>query len=107
TAVFPKPEEDLQMMSGKAVAKSLKEHAEVFAMFASVLGLAPRAEVTCAARRMLFCFLFFSWSLRRTRGIAAPRAELCFRAGWFPGSCAARRFVLRRAQAWFVRVDFC
>ncbi|MCI37127.1 hypothetical protein A2U01_0058351, partial [Trifolium medium] len=21
---------------------------------------------------------------------AAPRAELCFRAGWFPGSCAAR-----------------
>ncbi|MCI45718.1 hypothetical protein A2U01_0066957, partial [Trifolium medium] len=31
--------------------------------------------------------------------VAAPRAELCFRAGWFSGSCAARRFVLRRAQA--------
>ncbi|MCI57276.1 cellular nucleic acid-binding protein, partial [Trifolium medium] len=34
--IFPKPEENLQLMSGKDVAESLKEHAEMFMMFASL-----------------------------------------------------------------------
>uniref|UniRef100_A0A392QGY8 Cellular nucleic acid-binding protein n=2 Tax=Trifolium medium TaxID=97028 RepID=A0A392QGY8_9FABA len=34
--VFPKPEENLQLMSGKEVAESLKEHAEMFVMFATL-----------------------------------------------------------------------
>ncbi|MCI55229.1 cellular nucleic acid-binding protein, partial [Trifolium medium] len=38
TVVFPKPEENLQLMSENEVVESLKEHAEMFAMFAS-LGL--------------------------------------------------------------------
>ncbi|MCI62363.1 cellular nucleic acid-binding protein, partial [Trifolium medium] len=36
TVVFPKPEEDSQLMSSKEVKESLKEHAEIFAMFASL-----------------------------------------------------------------------
>ncbi|MCI14287.1 cellular nucleic acid-binding protein, partial [Trifolium medium] len=36
TVVFPKPEDNLQLMSGKDVAESLKEHAEMFMMFASL-----------------------------------------------------------------------
>ncbi|MCI56098.1 cellular nucleic acid-binding protein, partial [Trifolium medium] len=36
TVVFPRPEEELQLMSGKEMAGALKEHAEVFAMFASM-----------------------------------------------------------------------
>ncbi|MCI57303.1 cellular nucleic acid-binding protein, partial [Trifolium medium] len=34
--VFLKPEENLQLMSGKDVAESLKEHAEMFMMFATL-----------------------------------------------------------------------
>ncbi|MCI34290.1 hypothetical protein A2U01_0055508, partial [Trifolium medium] len=63
-----------------------------------VMALAPRRG-SCAARHVLFCFLYFFCHLRRAQGVAAPRAKLCFWAGWFPGSCAARRFVLRRAQS--------
>ncbi|MCI87749.1 cellular nucleic acid-binding protein, partial [Trifolium medium] len=36
TVVFPKPEENLQLMSGKEVVESLKDHAEMFMMFASL-----------------------------------------------------------------------
>ncbi|MCI39464.1 cellular nucleic acid-binding protein, partial [Trifolium medium] len=36
TTIFPKPEEDLQLVSGKDVTESLKEHAEMFMMFASL-----------------------------------------------------------------------
>ncbi|MCI11444.1 cellular nucleic acid-binding protein, partial [Trifolium medium] len=36
TVVFPKPEEDSRLMSSKEVKESLKEHAEIFAMFASL-----------------------------------------------------------------------
>ncbi|MCI55067.1 cellular nucleic acid-binding protein, partial [Trifolium medium] len=36
TVVFPKPEENSQLLSSKEVKESLKEHAEVFAMFASL-----------------------------------------------------------------------
>ncbi|MCI49037.1 hypothetical protein A2U01_0070280, partial [Trifolium medium] len=36
TVVFPKPEENSQLMSSKEVAESLKEHAEMFVMFASL-----------------------------------------------------------------------
>ncbi|MCI21965.1 cellular nucleic acid-binding protein, partial [Trifolium medium] len=36
TVVFPNPEEDSQLMSSKEVRKSVSEHAEVFAMFASL-----------------------------------------------------------------------
>ncbi|MCI52564.1 cellular nucleic acid-binding protein, partial [Trifolium medium] len=36
TVVFPKPEENLQLTSGKDVAESLKEHVEMFMMFASL-----------------------------------------------------------------------
>ncbi|MCI38519.1 cellular nucleic acid-binding protein, partial [Trifolium medium] len=36
TVVFPKPEEDSQLMSSKEVKESLEEHAEIFAMFASL-----------------------------------------------------------------------
>ncbi|MCI53189.1 hypothetical protein A2U01_0074435, partial [Trifolium medium] len=36
TVVFLKLEEDLQLMSGKDVTESLKEHAEMFMMFASL-----------------------------------------------------------------------
>ncbi|CAJ2672989.1 unnamed protein product [Trifolium pratense] len=34
--VFPKPEENLHLMSGKEVSEALKEHAEMFMMFASL-----------------------------------------------------------------------
>ncbi|MCI35439.1 cellular nucleic acid-binding protein, partial [Trifolium medium] len=34
--VFPKPEENLQLMSEKDVSESLKEHAEMFMMFATL-----------------------------------------------------------------------
>ncbi|MCI46005.1 cellular nucleic acid-binding protein, partial [Trifolium medium] len=34
--VFPKPKEDSQLMSEKDVEESLKEHAEMFVMFASL-----------------------------------------------------------------------
>ncbi|MCI44176.1 cellular nucleic acid-binding protein, partial [Trifolium medium] len=36
TVVFPKPEEDSQLMNLKEVKESLKEHAEVFVMFTSL-----------------------------------------------------------------------
>ncbi|MCI34406.1 cellular nucleic acid-binding protein, partial [Trifolium medium] len=36
TVVFPKPEEDSQLMNTKEVKESLKDHAEIFAMFASL-----------------------------------------------------------------------
>ncbi|MCI36648.1 cellular nucleic acid-binding protein, partial [Trifolium medium] len=36
TVVFLKPEEELHLMSGKDVSESLKEHAEMFMMFASL-----------------------------------------------------------------------
>ncbi|MCI54977.1 cellular nucleic acid-binding protein, partial [Trifolium medium] len=36
TVVFPKPEEELQLMNTKQVKESLKEHAKVFAILASL-----------------------------------------------------------------------
>ncbi|MCI50110.1 cellular nucleic acid-binding protein, partial [Trifolium medium] len=36
TVVFTKLEEDLRLLSGKDVAESLKEHAEMFMIFASL-----------------------------------------------------------------------
>ncbi|MCI20786.1 cellular nucleic acid-binding protein, partial [Trifolium medium] len=36
TVVFPKPDEDSRLMSSKEVKESLKEHAEIFARFASL-----------------------------------------------------------------------
>ncbi|MCI59265.1 hypothetical protein A2U01_0080520, partial [Trifolium medium] len=59
-------------------------------------------------RRAPCCFVScFSPVSAPRAGVAAPRAELCFRAGCSSVSCAARRLVLRHAQAWFARVDFC
>ncbi|MCI88317.1 cellular nucleic acid-binding protein, partial [Trifolium medium] len=36
TVVFPKPEEEFQLMNTKQVKESVKEHAELFAVFASL-----------------------------------------------------------------------
>ncbi|MCI80864.1 hypothetical protein A2U01_0102135, partial [Trifolium medium] len=36
SVVFPKPEEESQLMNTKQVMESVKEHAELFAVFASL-----------------------------------------------------------------------